>query len=587
VDQLIDRVWSQHPPQRARETLRSYLSRLRHVLPADEVGFVRRPGGYVLTVDPMAVDLHRFDHLVAEAGATDRVETAVALLSQALGLWRGEPFATMDTPWLNTLREGVERRWLAATLDRNDLVLDLGHHAALLTDLIACAAGHPLDERLAGQLMLALYRSGRQADALATYRQMRVRLAEELGTDPGRPLQQLHQRVLTADTALAAPTGAATAPARGSGRPPQQLPASSGSFTGRAVELAELDKLMDAAPDRAATVVISAIGGTGGIGKTWLALRWANDNTDRYPDGHLYVDLRGFDPANDPVAPAAAVRGFLDALGVEPAQIPADPDAQAGLYRSLVAGRRMLIVLDNARDSATVTPLLPAAGPSAVLVTSRHQLAGLVATHDARPLPLDTLPDADAYDLLTRRLGRQRTAAEPQPVTDIVRHCAGLPLALAIVAARAALQPHLPLAALAAQLRTATTRLDALEAGDLSVNLRAVLSCSTQALPLEAARVFALLGLVPGPDISVAAVASLAAFPVADVHLHARRAPASRCEEGRLHGIRARLGRRMVTNVDRRRLSSSTAPQGRGAYQARDQVCDGRAGRYTGDCHSR
>jgi DNA-binding SARP family transcriptional activator len=514
VDQLIDRVWSQHPPQRARGTLRSYVSRLRQVLPPGEVGIARRPGGYVLTVDPMAVDLYRFDCLIVEAGVTDRVDTALALLSQALGLWRGEPFATMDTPWLNGVRGGVERRWLAATLDRNDLALDLGQHAALLTDLIACAAGHPLDERLAGQLMLAMYRSGRQADALETYRQMRLRLAEELGTDPGRPLQQLHQQVLTADPAVAAATGAATAPARRSGRLPHQLPASSSSFTGRAVELAELDKLMGSPQDRGTMVVISAIGGIGGIGKTWLALRWANDNADRYPDGHLYVDLRGFDPANDPVAPAAAVRGFLDALGAEPAQVPVDPDAQAGLYRSLVAGRRMLIVLDNARDSATVTPLLPAAGPGAVLVTSRHQLAGLVATHDARPLPLDTLPDADARDLLTRRLGRQRTAAEPPAVTLIVRLCAGLPLALGIVAARAALQPHLPLADLAAQLQEAATRLDALDGGELAVNLRAVLAGSYRTLPPDAARLLGLLSLAAGPDLSLPAAASLAALGI-------------------------------------------------------------------------
>jgi DNA-binding SARP family transcriptional activator/Tfp pilus assembly protein PilF len=516
VDQLVDRVWGDRPPQSARSSLHSYLSRLRQSLaPAAEVGIERRAGGYALVVDPMTVDLHRFRDLVSRARTAGGGEPAMALLTRALGLWRGEAFAALDTPWLTAAREGLDAERLAAELDRNDLALGAGRHADLLGDLVAAVAAYPWDERLAGQLMLALYRCGRQADALDLYQRLRLRLADELGADPSPPLRRIHQQVLTADPALAAPH-TRTPAGGGPGPVPRQLPASPNAFTGRAAELAELNKIMNGGPDPAATVVISAIGGSGGIGKTWLALRWAHDNVDRFPDGQLYVNLRAFDPTADPVAPAVAVRGFLDALGVAPAKIPADPDAQAGLYRSLIARRRMLIVLDNARDTATVAPLLPGTATSAVLVTSRHQLAGLVTAHGARPLMLDVMPEPEARELLVCQLGRRRPVADERAVTELLRQCAGLPLALGITAARAALQPDLSLAALADELRAAGTRLDALDAGELAVNLRAVLSCSWRALTPEAARLFALLGLAQGPDISLAAAASLAAVPLAD-----------------------------------------------------------------------
>ena len=304
---------------------------------------------------------------------------------------------------------------------------------------------------------------------------------------------------------------------------PRQLPAWPSPFAGRAAELAELGKTMDARSDAAATVVISAIGGIGGIGKTWLALRWAHDNVDRFPDGQLYVNLRGFDPAAQPVPPAVAMRGFLDALGVEPARIPADPDAQAGLYRSLVAGRRMLIVLDNARDTSTVVPLLPGTASCAVLVTSRHQLAVLVSSHGARPLALDVLSEAEARELLTGHLGADRAVSEQQAVATLLRHCAGLPLALGITATRAALQPGLPLAALAVEIETATSSLDAFDAGELAANLRAVLASSIQALPAATAGVFVLLGPAPGPDIGLFAVASLTGVSIARARLLMRQ----------------------------------------------------------------
>ncbi|MEV4510853.1 BTAD domain-containing putative transcriptional regulator [Dactylosporangium sp. NPDC049525] len=519
LDHLLDRVWGDCPPQRARGTLHSYLSRLRGAL-ADAGGAdIRRgPAGYVLGVDPMTVDLHRFRCLIDRARSSDD-DAAAALFAEALASWHGEAFPTLDTPWFNATREGLHRLRLAAELDRNDLALRQGRHTEVLDALTAAAGVYLWDERLAGQLILALYRSGRQAEALETYDRLRRRLAEALGTDPGPPLRRLHRQILTDDPDVSGPPPPAGRAGPGTRaaplQVPRQLPAPPGSFIGRSDELAQLAKSMDARSDETAAMVISAVVGAGGIGKTWLALRWANDNTDRFPDGQLYANLRGFDPAGDPVDASTVLRRFLEALGVEQARIPVDSDARAGLYRSLVAGRRLLVVLDNARDSATVAQLLPGTATSAVLVTSRSQLPGLVTGHDARPLALDVLPEADARTLLAQHVGAERITADPAATAAILEHCAGLPLALGILAARAALHPDLPLATLAAEVRTAATRLDALDAGELTVDLRAVLSCSQRALDPPAATAFVLLGLAPGPDLSEAAAASLIATPPA------------------------------------------------------------------------
>lgn len=511
VDHLIDRVWADHPPLRARGVLYNYLSRLRHVLvAADDVRIAHRPGGYVLAVDPLAVDVHRFQHLTDQARAADNDVDALALFEQALGLWRGEVLATLDMPWLNAVRTNLDGKRLAAELDRNDIALRHGHHARLLADLFAAATTRPLDERLAGQLMLALYRSGRQADALIHYEQIRHRLADELGTDPSPPLRDLHQRILTADSTLAAPTTHRAA------KPvvPRQLPAPLHSFTGRAHELAHLDSLLAAAGDGPTAVIISAMSGTAGIGKTALAVYWAHRVAAQFPDGQLYVNLRGFDPTGSIMSPTEAVRRFLDALDVPPQRIPADLDTQAALYRSLLADKRMLIVLDNARDMTQVRPLLPGNPTCLVLVTSRNQLSGLIAAESAHPMPLDLLSLPEARELLARRLGHDRLVAEPDAVEQIITRCARLPLALAIVAARAATHPHFPLTTLANELRDAGDRLDALAGDDPHADIRAVFSWSCHTLTPDAARLFRLLGLHPGPDLTAAAAASLAALPM-------------------------------------------------------------------------
>lgn len=302
---------------------------------------------------------------------------------------------------------------------------------------------------------------------------------------------------------------------------PRQMPAPVRQFVGRQTELASLTRplgpALTCAPTAMMTVVVS---GTAGVGKTALALYWAHQVASRFPDGQLYVNLQGFGPSGTPTEPALVVRGFLDGLGVAKERIPAGLDAQAALYRSLLVGKQMLVVLDNARDEAQVRPLLPGSAGCLVIVTSRSQLAGLATTDGAQLLSLGVLDEVAAAELVTARLGSSRTAADPRAVSELVRLCARLPLALAIAAARADTRPELPLAALADELRDSARRLDALDTGDPAASIRAVFSWSYRALTQATARMFRLLGVHPGPDITIPAAASLAGLPAAD----ARRA---------------------------------------------------------------
>jgi tetratricopeptide (TPR) repeat protein/transcriptional regulator with XRE-family HTH domain len=307
---------------------------------------------------------------------------------------------------------------------------------------------------------------------------------------------------------------------------PRQLPTAVPYFTGRVCELRELDDqraqlladAADGARSRVGTVAITAIGGTAGVGKTALALHWAHQAVPSFPDGQLYANLRGFDSASTPTDPADILRSFLDALGVHQAQHPADLEGLAALYRGKVADRRMLVVLDNASDVAQVRPLLPASPMSLVIVTSRRELTALAAGEGARILNLDVLTEHEATDLLTARLGSDRIVKEPEAVRDLARLCARLPLALSVVVARAAAQPRLPLTSLTAELTEIQTRLDALDAGDPTANVRTVISLSDQHLSEPAARMFRLLGLHPGPDITAPAAASLAAVTHGQAH---------------------------------------------------------------------
>jgi hypothetical protein len=299
---------------------------------------------------------------------------------------------------------------------------------------------------------------------------------------------------------------------------PRKLPGAVPHFTGRLAELAVLASLLDqAGRKKPGTLLISAIGGMAGVGKTALAVHWAHQIAHHFPGGQLYASLRGFDPSGAPAAPSEAIRGFLDALGVPANRIPPGLAGQASLYRSLLAGRQVLIVLDNARDEAQVRPLVPASPGCLVIVTSRNQLAGLAATEGASLLTIDVFPEAEARQMLSVRLGTKRAASDPEAVAEITALCARLPLALAVAAARAAARPRFPLAALAAELRSAGGRLDALDTGDPATSVRAVFSWSSQQLSSSAARLFRLLALHPGPDITAGAAASLAGTPPARI----------------------------------------------------------------------
>jgi DNA-binding SARP family transcriptional activator/tetratricopeptide (TPR) repeat protein len=552
-EQLIDRVWGTEPPSSVRNVLYGYVAKLRTVIdhagePGVKLG--RRPGGYSLQADQEQVDLYRFRHLTAQAAsAAGDDQRAEALLGDALGLWHGSALAGLDSPWLAGMRNTLELQRLGAVLDLGDIALRQGRHNALISDLVEETVSYATDERLIGQLMLALYRSGRQAEALRWFEQTRQHLAAEFGAGPGPGLQALHQQILRADPSLAAPTpgtgetwagrrpsgpvpgraglalvssgtvpGSAAAVAGPGGRPPRELPADVTAFAGRTAELAELDRLLTGAgagtaPARAgagqtAAAVISAVSGTAGVGKTALAVHWAHRAGPHFPDGQLYVNLRGYDPGQ-PMTAAEALAGFLRSLGVAGQDIPANEDERASRYRSLLAGRRVLVVADNASDAAQVRPLLPGAPGCAVLVTSRDALSGLVARDGATRLDLDLLPRQDAVGLLRVLIG-DRVDADPGAAAVLAERCALLPLALRVAVEFAVARPDVPLADLAGELAGQQTRLDLLQAGgDSRTGVRAVFSWSYQHLDLAAARAFRLLGLHPGPGFEANAAAAL------------------------------------------------------------------------------
>ena len=517
VERLISCLWDEQPPLTARNTLQNYVLRLRRTLAidAEPAPLVSSAAGYRLDVDPDAVDVHRFRSLVRSARSTmaaGEPESAAALLDEALRLWHGEPLTDVPSEVLHReVLPGLVEQRLAALEQRIDLDLDHGRHEERITELVALSTEYPLRERIWAQLCLALYRSGRTAEALDSYRQATTILVEELGIDPGPELQRLHQAVLTNDPAL---TITAPAPELTRQRPatprvvPRQLPAPSAHFAGRAREVRHLSDQLATASE-SPLMVISAIGGTAGIGKTALAVHWGHRNAERFPDGQLYVNLRGFDPTGTPVPPMTALRRFLIALGLPARDVPADPDEQIALYRTQLAGRRMLLVLDNARDAEQVRPLLPGAPGCLVLVTSRDQLPGLVALDGAVPLTLDLLTQDEARDLLARRLGQDRLAREQAVVDELIERCARLPLALNVAAAHATLHPDRPLAEFVAELRDTHRRLDALSTGEATSDVRVVFSWSYRTLTPETARVFRLFGLHPGPDISLPATAAL------------------------------------------------------------------------------
>jgi DNA-binding SARP family transcriptional activator len=512
-DELADLLWETGPPASARNAVHNYVKRLRQALgDARRTLVTRQADGYLLRAPADEVDFLRFEAVTAralEALRASRFDQAAAELREALALWRGAPLSDVPCDQL-VVRHArrLEEMRLQALEGRIEADMCCGRHAEVLAELQALVAAEPLRERLRALLMLALYRDGRQADALAAFRDARQVLIDEIGVEPGAELQRLHGQILNADPAL----NVTVAPPPGMVPPvvPRQLPTAVAHFVGREPELSRLDAL-STAEGASDAVAIAVIGGTAGVGKTALAVHWAHRAADRFPDGQLYVDLRGFGPDGAPKPPGEVLGGFLEAMQ-SAMGIPAGLDARAGLYRSLTAGKRLLVVLDNARDVDQVRPLLPGSPGSMALITSRDRLAGLAVTEGAPLVTLEVLAGADARALVVDRAGTGRKA-EPDAAAEIAELCGRLPLALAVAAARAAASPALSLGELAAELRGTRNRLDVLDAGGPSASARAVFSWSYQGLTPPAARMFRLLGLHPGPDIGVNAAASLTGVP--------------------------------------------------------------------------
>ena len=518
VDELADAVWEACPPRTAAATLRNYVKRLRDAL--GESGRDRictQPPGYLIRVEAGELDITRFEAMLEAARASAAQESWDACsrhAASALALWRGRPLqdagcellAAREVPRLAELR-------LQAAELQTGAEIHLGRHSAAIADLERLAVTYPLRERLHELLMLALYRDGRQADALAAYQRVRTMLVGDIGTEPGSGLSDLHQRILACDPALAVRQPVA-GPARAAGHIPRQLPGPVRHFVGRSEELSTLCRVLDdSGRDTPRTVVITTVCGTAGVGKSALAVHWADRVADRFPDGQLYLNMRGYDAAQ-PMTAGEAMAGFLRALGVAGPDIPAETDERAARYRSMMAGRRMLVLLDNARQVEQVRALLPPA-PACVLVTSRDSLAGLVARDGAVRLDLDLLPLDDCVALLRALIGR-RAEADPQAAEALAVRCACLPLALRVAAELAAARPAVPLAELAAELADQQQRLDLLDAdGDPGTAIRAVFSWSYRHLDDDAARAFRLLGLHPGPDLDVHAAAALCRTTVA------------------------------------------------------------------------
>lgn len=524
-EELIDALWGENPPRTADGNIYSYVSNIRKVVEPGHSGgrghsvLVRSRGGYMLTILPDGLDLARFAASASAARAAMAAgDHAKALrdCDAALSLWRGHAFGGAIGPLVEAERDRLDLRRLEVAELRCEALLETGSAQAAVGELSALIAVHPLNERLHELRMLAMYRSGRQAEALQVYQQVRERLAGELGVDPGPSLQRLYQRVLTGDPALSGDvaTGPVAvrrephAPAR-SRAVPAQLPHSVPVLAGRAAEMARLRELCAPAANgiAASSVVISAIDGIAGVGKTAIALHTAHQMAPHFPDGQLFIDLRGFDPQHSPLSPEEALGHLVRSLGADPDPV-AGLGEKAALYRSLLSGRKILIVLDNAASVEQVRPLLPGTAGCLALVTSRNRMAGLVARDGAARLALDSLSMTGSLELLRGVLGADVVDADLEAASELARRCGHLPLALRIAAERIAGGDYLALSEMVDELRVEQNRLDTLSTPDDPLStVRAVFSWSYRTLRSADARAFRLLSVHPGGavDIDVAA----------------------------------------------------------------------------------
>ncbi|GHF76711.1 DNA-binding SARP family transcriptional activator/tetratricopeptide (TPR) repeat protein [Amycolatopsis bartoniae] len=484
---LVDVVWEADPPASAEKQVRNAVSELRRTLTGHPIEAVA--GGYLLGVGDRldALDFTRRTERARSLAAEGRAREAVVEFRAALALWRGPALAGLDCPALGPQANGLDEQRLTACEECAELELALGRHREITGELALRAEENPLRERLAAQLMTALHRSGSRAEAALVYRRIRSALREELGIEPGPQLRKLYEDVTGGET--------------GHWTPRRDLPRDISYFTGRATEL---DRLLSVTPGaEGTTMVISAIDGMAGVGKTTLAVHAAHRLAGRFPDAQLFVDLHAHTPGQRPATPAAVLEKLLRALGVPGERIPRELEDRAALWRAQLARRRALVVLDNAVDTAQVEPLLPGSPQCLTLVTSRHRLTGL----DADIVALDLMPVDDARRLFVRGVGDERPFDEPGATDEVLQLCGRLPLAIRIAAARLRHRPSWTISYLASRLRDERRRLDELRTEDHSVTVAFTLSY--EHLETGNKQLFRALGLVPGADIEPHAAAAL------------------------------------------------------------------------------
>lgn len=520
ADRIAEALWAGAGPSTARNQVQTELSRLRRLLIASGAGdpVSTTPHGYRIDIAAGELDVDDFNALVRQAAETTSAPEAITLLRSALALWAGPALDGITAAYALPQRLVLEESRLQAYQQLFDRELSDGGQLRVTTELQALVAAHPLRESLTVQLAVALYRGGRQADALAAIRRLRATLSED-GLELGREVADLEVAVLRADPALDGPGWPSQPDAHplwrgGASVPPtprpMQTPRPLAAMIGRHAELDRLDQIFGA-PDAPRIALVT---GTAGVGKTTLAVSWAHRAAVRHPDGQLYTNLHGYDTAARCVHPAEVLRQFLVALDEPAERLPEDQDGLAALYRSRVADRTMLVILDNARDAAQVRPLLPGAAGCDVLITSRDRMAGLVASDGAELVPLDVFTEAEALDAVTARLGGQRVAAEPDQAAALAAECARLPLAVAVVTARAAIRTAIPLATVVAQLRGGGG-LEWFRLGDRDgdTDIPAAFSWSYETLSGPARELFWALGAHPVPATSVEAAASMCGMP--------------------------------------------------------------------------